>query len=481
MSIGTTSGKATRIDLFSFATPQMRAFHLTWMAFFVCFFAWFATAPLMPIIKGDLKLTNDQVYNITIAGVFATILARMVIGPMCDRYGPRITYTLLLALGSIPVFGIAFAWDYSSFLVFRLLIGIIGASFVITQFHTSVMFAPNVVGTANATVGGWGNAGGGVTQSLMPLVVAGIVGYGASQATGWRYAMILPGLLMLVVAVLYWTLTQDTPQGNILELRRQGITVDSGKKGRMGRHEDGLPQLPRLAPGGVLRRVLRRRALRPQHRGHVFLQQVPADGGERRIRGRGFRSAGALRARPRRSPVRSHRRVQGGSMGAPGCCSGLMLGEGIFLIFFSQSNEVAIAITFLLVFGLFTHMACGSLYALVPFIDRKALGGVAGHHRSGRQYRRRRRGLPVAGDRKRPAMLLHPRMRGDRVRLRRCHHSLLAGAQAIRAGALRRGRCATPRLDARRGHPRHRVTVTRVSVTRTPRPCLEERLLDGRR
>ena len=69
--------------------------------------------------------------------------------------------------------GVAFAWDYTSFLVFRLAIGIIGASFVITQFHTSVMFAPNVVGTANATVGGWGNAGGGVTQSVMPLVLAG--------------------------------------------------------------------------------------------------------------------------------------------------------------------------------------------------------------------------------------------------------------------------------------------------------------------
>ena len=55
-----------------------------------------------------------------------------------------------------------------------------------------------------------------------------------------------------------------------------------------------------------------------------------------------------------------------------------MLGEGIFLISFSQSNEVSLAIVFLLVFGLFTHMACGSLYALVPFIDRKALGGVAG-------------------------------------------------------------------------------------------------------
>ena len=43
--------KATRVELFSLATAPMRAFHLTWMAFFVCFFAWFACAPLMPVIN----------------------------------------------------------------------------------------------------------------------------------------------------------------------------------------------------------------------------------------------------------------------------------------------------------------------------------------------------------------------------------------------------------------------------------------------
>ena len=58
--------------------------------------------------------------------------------------------------------------------MFRLLIGAIGASFVITQYHTSVMFAPNVVGTANAASAGWGNAGGGVTQSVMPWVLAAL-------------------------------------------------------------------------------------------------------------------------------------------------------------------------------------------------------------------------------------------------------------------------------------------------------------------
>src|SRR3546814_6110482 len=63
-----------------------------------------------------------------------------------------------------------------------LMIGVIGASFVITQYHTSVMFAPNVVGTANAATAGWGNAGGGVTQTLMPMIFATILGLGVGTA-----------------------------------------------------------------------------------------------------------------------------------------------------------------------------------------------------------------------------------------------------------------------------------------------------------
>ena len=52
-AVNATGPKATGIDLFSFSTPPMRAFHITWMAFFVCFFAWFAAAPLMPLIKAE--------------------------------------------------------------------------------------------------------------------------------------------------------------------------------------------------------------------------------------------------------------------------------------------------------------------------------------------------------------------------------------------------------------------------------------------
>jgi NNP family nitrate/nitrite transporter-like MFS transporter len=151
--------------LFDFRTPQMRAFHLTWMAFFICFFAWFACAPLMPVIKGEFGLSRrpDRQYQHRRGRHHH--LVRLIIGPLCDRFGPRKTYTGLLLLGAIPVLGVAFAQSYETFLFFRLGIGAVGASFVITQYHTSVMFAPKVVGTANAAAAGWGNAGGGAAQA----------------------------------------------------------------------------------------------------------------------------------------------------------------------------------------------------------------------------------------------------------------------------------------------------------------------------
>src|SRR5690606_38928281 len=56
----------------------------------------------------------------------------------------------------------------------------------------------------------------------------------------------------------------------------------------------------------------------------------------------------------------------------------LIVGEGLGLLLFSLMDSFQLAVLSMLAFGLFTHMACGATYALVPFIDRTALGGVAG-------------------------------------------------------------------------------------------------------
>lgn len=121
----------------------------------------------MKIVKDNLGLTKGQIGNIIIASVSATIFARLIIGRLCDTLGPRLTYTWLLVFGSIPVMTIGLAHSYESFLLFRLALGVVGASFVITQYHTSAMFAPKIKGTANAVAGGWGNLGGGITNMLM--------------------------------------------------------------------------------------------------------------------------------------------------------------------------------------------------------------------------------------------------------------------------------------------------------------------------
>src|SRR6266849_7609303 len=219
--------KATSIRLTDFSSAPMRAFHMTWLAFFLCFFGWFGIAPLMPVIRQELHLTKAQIGNLTIASVAITVLVRLVIGWLCDHVGPRRAYTWLLILGSLPVMAVGLAHDYTTFLIFRLAIGAIGASFVITQYHTSVMFAPNIVGTANATAAGWGNLGGGVTQMAMPLLFSGFLSLGAGAWWGWRLAMVVPSVALLLTGIAYYFLTQDTPDGDIRQLRAEGALESS--------------------------------------------------------------------------------------------------------------------------------------------------------------------------------------------------------------------------------------------------------------
>ncbi|HEY4785284.1 MAG TPA: MFS transporter, partial [Bacteroidales bacterium] len=222
--------KSERIRLFSMEAPHMRTFHITWMSFLVCFFAWFAIAPLMAVVREEFHLTKSQIGNIIIASVSITMFGRILVGWLCDKIGPRLTYTGLLLLGAIPVICIGFAHSYETFLVFRLSIGIIGASFVITQYHTSSMFAPKVVGSANAIAAGWGNLGGGLAQIIMPLFFAFFIGWGVSPHLAWRYSMIIPGALMLLMGILYYRFTQDTPEGNILELKTKVKAQGNEKK-----------------------------------------------------------------------------------------------------------------------------------------------------------------------------------------------------------------------------------------------------------
>ncbi len=360
--------KATKISLFSFSTPSMRAFHMTWVAFFLCFFGWFGLAPLMPLVRADLHLTPAQVADSVIASVAGTIFARLLVGHLCDKYGPRRVYAGLLALGALPIMGVGLVHDYTSFLICRLLIGLVGASFVITQYHTSAMFAPNVVGTANATTAGWGNLGGGVTQMVMPLVVALLVTLGVAQAGAWRYAMILPGSLMLVMSVLYLRFTQDSPEGKDAKAstgKSKGSLLEAARDPRVWALFIGYG-----ACFGVELTIHNIAASYFHDRFQLSLEQAGMLAGSFGVLALFARSLGGYLG------DRAGRRF--GLDGRGRFLTAMLLAEGLGLVVFARMDSVVPAAIALVTFGLFVHVAAGATYSVVPFIKPDGVGAVAG-------------------------------------------------------------------------------------------------------
>ena len=369
-------GKATRIDLFSLKTPQMRTFHMTWFAFFLCFFAWFGIAPLMPIVRKELLLTKDQVGWCIIGSVSITILARVAIGWLCDRIGPRLAYTWLLTLGSIPVMAIGLANNFETFLLFRILIGVIGASFVITQYHTSQMFASNCIGTANATTAGWGNLGGGVTQMVMPLVFAGLVGLcGFSDALGWRAAMLISGILCFLTGIAYCFLTQDTAEGNFSTLRKSGaMPAARQSKGSF------------LAAAGDYRVWALALIYACCFGMELTLDNIAAlyftDYFQLDLYWAGAAAASFgmmnLFARALGGYISDRCNAEWGLKGRVRWMFVVVLCEGLCLMLFASMSVIWLAVPSMLLLGLFVKMSNGATYAVVPFVNRQSLGSVAG-------------------------------------------------------------------------------------------------------
>jgi MFS transporter, NNP family, nitrate/nitrite transporter len=344
----------------------MRAFHLSWFAFFVSFVAWFGIAPLMALVRDDLNLTKEQIANTVIASVAITVFARILFGWLCDRFGPRRTYTALLSTGAIPVMCIGLAHSYESFLLFRLAIGFVGASFVITQHHTSMMFSPDVVGTANATSAGWGNLGGGVAQWLMPLLAGAIAGLGADHFMSWRLAMVVPGAALLITAILYYRFTSDTTDG---------APWSPGASGRnfwraAGDYRVWLLFVLYGACFGVEITLDNVAALYFKDFLHVGLVTAGLLASATGMMNIFARTCGGV--------IGDWAGSKGGLRTRSLALGALLLLEGGALATFSNQTRLGPAAATYLLFGLLVCMACGATYAIVPLLRKDAVGSVSG-------------------------------------------------------------------------------------------------------
>jgi len=213
--------KACVFKPYNFRGVHMTAFHASWISFFTSFLSTFAPAALAPVLRDDLDLDKEDLTNAGIAAVTGTIAARIAMGTICDTFGPRFGHAFLMLLTAPAVFGISLITGAGGYIACRFVIGISLAAFVACQFWSSVMFNVKIVGVANATGGGWGNLGGGVTQLLMPVIFAGIKSH-EEPFTAWRYAFFVPGCMHIVVGFIVLFFTQDLPDGTYSELRSRG-------------------------------------------------------------------------------------------------------------------------------------------------------------------------------------------------------------------------------------------------------------------
>jgi NNP family nitrate/nitrite transporter-like MFS transporter len=249
-----------------------------------------------------------------------------------------------------------------------------------------MMFAPNIKGTANAITGGWGNLGGGITNIVMPLIFAAIVGMGYTPHLAWRYAMILPGLLMLGIAWLYYKYTTDTPQGNYseIDIARSGLTGQTSRTGRPGQtrisHRTDWSVLADFRIWALVIAYAMSFGMELTFDNVASLHFVDTFKLSQATAGFWAGTFGSMNLFARAlGGIFSDKAGRHYGMKGKGLfLAGALLLEGTGLILFGRAGSLPLAIALMLIFALFLKMANGATFGIVPFVNEKNVGLVSG-------------------------------------------------------------------------------------------------------
>lgn len=197
------------INVLDFRDPKIRTLHFTWFAFFLTFVVWFSHAPLKPLLMEAFNMTTAQWKTLLTLNVALTIPARVIVGMLVDRFGPRHVYSGLLFFCGFICVGFACAQTYEQLALMRLLLGLVGAGFVIGIRMIGEWFPAKTVGLAQGIYGGWGNFGSAAAAFTLPTVA--LVVFGGEDS--WRYAIGATGVLASIYGVIYFIIARNTPVG----------------------------------------------------------------------------------------------------------------------------------------------------------------------------------------------------------------------------------------------------------------------------
>jgi MFS transporter, NNP family, nitrate/nitrite transporter len=189
--------------------PKIRVLHLSWLAFFVTFLVWFNHAPLMAAIRETFGLSKQQISALLIMNVALTIPARIAVGILVDKLGPRLMYSILLAVSGVLCIVFALSTSFTMLAISRLLLGFVGAGFVVGIRMIAEWFPAKETGYAQGVYAGFGNFGSAAASVTLPTLA---LVFGGPE--GWRWAVGTTGVIALIYAAIYYLLVTDGPKGS---------------------------------------------------------------------------------------------------------------------------------------------------------------------------------------------------------------------------------------------------------------------------
>jgi len=267
--------------------------------------------------------------------------------------------------------------------ILRLFIGIAGGTFVMCQYWSSRMFTKDVVGTANALVGGWGNLGGGVTQIVMGTALFPLfktIFTNDERTTeeiatlAWRTVSLVPAVVAFTTGIIVYFISDDAPKGNYSELKRHGSMPEVSAAASF---RDGALNINTWI---------------------LFIQYACCFGVEltmnnaaalyfREEFGQSTESAAAIAsifgwmnlfARGLGGFCSDKLNAKMGMKGRLLTQLFLLLAEGGLVLIFAVTKQLAAAIVVMLIFSIMVQAAEGSTYGIVPYVNPPATGSIAG-------------------------------------------------------------------------------------------------------
>ena len=335
---------------------------------------------MLPEIRKTLSLSSQQIWLSNILAVSGDVVMRFVFGSLTDRFGSRLLMGGVLMVASIPTACTGLVNNLTGLCFLRLFIGCAGSSFVMCQCWATRMFTKEIVGTANALVGGWGNVGGGVTQivmgtALFPLF-RDIFFADAEDAaeSAWRTVCIVPAVVAFSTGVLVIMTSEDCPEGNYKQLIKEGrmMPVSASSSLRQGAVNINT-WLLYLQYGCCFGVELTMNNAAASYFVDRFDQKTSTAAAIASVFG--FMN---IFARGLGGYFSDWANEKIGMKGRIWVQLILLLAEGICILIFAVMESLWSAILVLTIFSIFVQGAEGSTYGIVPYVNPVAPGAVAG-------------------------------------------------------------------------------------------------------